>query len=42
MGHPMQLLTEHHFGVIYLFVLGACFSIIIIGSELKIHLLMIF
>jgi hypothetical protein len=26
-GHPMQLLTEHNYGVIYLLVLGATFSI---------------
>jgi hypothetical protein len=28
MAHPMQMITEQHFGVIYLFGLGACFSII--------------
>ena len=26
MDHPMQILSEHHFGVIYLFILGACYS----------------
>jgi hypothetical protein len=30
MGHPMELISEHHFGVIYLFGLGACFSIILL------------
>jgi hypothetical protein len=30
MGHPMQLITEQHFGVIYLFGLGACFSIMVL------------
>jgi len=25
-GHRMEMINEHHFGVIYLFVLGACFS----------------
>jgi len=29
MGHPMQMISEHHFGIIYLFLLGACFSILI-------------
>ena len=27
MGHPMQIISEHHYGVIYLLGLGACFSI---------------
>ncbi len=27
MDHPMQMITEHHSGVIYLFGLGACFSV---------------
>ncbi len=26
MGHPMQMITEHHYGVVYLLVTGACFS----------------
>jgi len=26
MGHPMQLIADGHSGVIYLFILGACFS----------------
>ncbi|MCX6253234.1 MAG: hypothetical protein NTV31_02020 [Bacteroidia bacterium] len=30
MGHPMQLITEQHYGIIYLFGLGACFSIILL------------
>lgn len=30
MDHPMQLITEQHFGVIYLFILGACFSIVLL------------
>jgi hypothetical protein len=30
MGHPMQLITEQHFGVIYLFGLGACYSVAVI------------
>jgi hypothetical protein len=30
MGHPMQLIAEQPLGVIYLFGLGACFSIILI------------
>jgi hypothetical protein len=25
-GHPMQIIAEQHFGIIYLFGLGACFS----------------
>ncbi len=29
MGHPMQLLAENHSGVIYLFALGACFSVML-------------
>jgi hypothetical protein len=28
MGHPMQLLTNHNFGFIYLFGLGTCFSLL--------------
>jgi uncharacterized membrane protein len=28
MGHPMQLLSEHHSGIIYLFGLDACFSLV--------------
>lgn len=28
MGHPMQLIAEHHFGIIYLLGLGACYSLI--------------
>jgi hypothetical protein len=28
MGHQMQMITEQHFGVVYLFGLGACFSVI--------------
>ena len=28
MGHPMQMITEQHFGIVYLFGLGACFSCI--------------
>ena len=27
-GHTMEMITEHHFGIIYLFGLGACFSIV--------------
>jgi hypothetical protein len=30
MGHQMQMLSEHHFGVIYLFGLGACFSFVLL------------
>lgn len=30
MGNPMQLITEQHFGVFYLFGLGACFSILLL------------
>jgi hypothetical protein len=30
MGHPMQLITEQHFGVICLFGLGACYSLAVI------------
>ncbi len=33
MGHPMQMISEHHSGFIYLFGLGACFSIIILFRE---------
>lgn len=29
-GHPMQLISEQHSGVIYLFILGACFSILLL------------
>ena len=28
MGHPMQLITVHHSGVIYFFGLGACYSFV--------------
>jgi hypothetical protein len=28
LGHTMQMITEHHFGVLYLLGLGACFSIV--------------
>jgi hypothetical protein len=28
MGHTMEMITEHHFGIAYLFGLGACFCII--------------
>ncbi len=27
-GHTMEMITEHHFGIIYLFGLGVCFSIV--------------
>ncbi len=27
-GHTMEMITEHHFGIIYLFGLGVCFSIL--------------
>jgi hypothetical protein len=30
MGHPMQMLAEHHFGIIYLFGLGAFFSVVLL------------
>jgi hypothetical protein len=30
MGHPMELIAEHHLGVIYLFFLGLCFSIMLL------------
>ena len=30
MGHPMQLITEHHSGIIYLFGLGACYSVLLL------------
>jgi hypothetical protein len=30
MGHPMQMLTDHHYGVIYLFGIGACYSAILL------------
>jgi len=30
MGHPMQLITEQRFGIIYLFGLGACYSLAVI------------
>jgi len=29
MGHTMQLISEQHSGIIYLFLLGACFSILL-------------
>jgi hypothetical protein len=29
-GHQMQMISEHHFGVVYLFGLGACFSIVLL------------
>ena len=30
MGHPMQLISEQHSGIIYLFLLGAFFSIVLL------------
>jgi hypothetical protein len=30
MGHPMQLIAEQHSGIIYLFGLGACYSLAVI------------
>jgi hypothetical protein len=33
MGHPMQMITELYHGVIYLFGLGACFSIILLFRD---------
>jgi hypothetical protein len=30
MGHPMVMIQEQHFGVIYLFGLGACFSFVLL------------
>lgn len=30
MGHPLQLISEQHFGIIYLFGLGAIFSILLL------------
>ena len=27
MGHPMQMISEHNYGVVYLLGMGACFSI---------------
>jgi hypothetical protein len=30
MGHPLQLISEQHSGIIYLFGLGACFSILLL------------
>ena len=29
-GHPMQMISEQHSGVIYLFGMGACFSIVLL------------
>jgi hypothetical protein len=33
MGHQMQMITEQHFGVIYLFVFGACFSFVSLSRK---------
>jgi hypothetical protein len=30
MGHTMQLIADHHSGVIYFFILGACYSIVLL------------
>jgi len=30
MGHTMQMILEHHLGIIYFFGLGACFSIVLL------------
>jgi hypothetical protein len=30
MGHPMQLIPKQHFGVLYLFGLGTCYSIVLL------------
>ena len=30
MGHPMQMISDHHFGIIYLFGLGVCFSVVLL------------
>ena len=30
MGHTMQLISEHHSGVIYFFALGACYSFVLL------------
>lgn len=30
MSHPLEILEKHNFGVIYLFVLGACFSAVLL------------
>ncbi|TAL62344.1 MAG: hypothetical protein EPN88_13410, partial [Bacteroidetes bacterium] len=30
MSHPMQLIAEHHYGIIYLFGLGSCFSLVLL------------
>jgi hypothetical protein len=30
MGHNMEMITEHHSGIIYLMLLGACFSLVAI------------
>jgi hypothetical protein len=30
MGHPLQLISEQHFGIVYLFGLGAIFSILLL------------
>lgn len=34
MGHAMQLISEHHLGVIYLYGLGACFSILLLFRKM--------
>jgi hypothetical protein len=34
MSHAMQLISEHHLGVIYLYGLGACFSILLLFRKM--------
>jgi len=33
LGHKMGMISEHHFGIIYLFLLGACFSSILLFRQ---------
>jgi hypothetical protein len=33
MGHPMEYISEQHLGVIYLFGMGACYSIVLLFRE---------
>jgi hypothetical protein len=33
MGHKMGMISDHHFGIIYLFLLGACFSSLLLFRQ---------
>ncbi len=33
LGHKMEMLSDHHFGIIYLFLLGGCFSSLLLFRQ---------